>query len=168
VKKVLPTIRLTLPEIELTIAGSNPTPEILLLKEVYEGIKVTGHITDQELARLYESARISVAPLRFGAGVKGKVLESLMKGLPMVTTSIGIQGLENPSCILLHADDAKLFAEKVINLYQDPLAWKQQRESGLDFFRKNYTEEVVLQSLKKWLPKPKPNHATSECYTSIY
>ena len=56
-------------------------------------IEVTGYVSDQVLTERYQRARVAVAPLRFGGGVKGKVLESLRHGLPCVTTSIGMQGL---------------------------------------------------------------------------
>ena len=82
-------MREQLPEVTFTIAGSNPSQEILALQN--EGLRVTGYVPD--LRPLFEKSRVFVAPLRYGAGVKGKIVTSMMYGVPVVTTSIGNEGL---------------------------------------------------------------------------
>ena len=74
---------------------------------------------ENDLIELYHSCRMSVVPLRYGAGVKGKVLEAMYHGLPVVSTAIGTEGIENIETCIENTDDAKAFADKVSALYDD-------------------------------------------------
>ena len=96
----------------------------------------------------FNKVRLSVVPLRFGAGMKGKVVSSLAYGLPVVSSTIGIEG----SGILadehvLVADDPALFASKIIQLYEDQILWERLSNSGVDFANKNFSKESVLEKL---------------------
>lgn len=115
--KILPLVRTRLQDIVLTIAGSNPSPAILKLECPH--IRVLGTVTDQQLASCYHTARIVVVPLRFGAGIKGKVVESMYYGTPIVTTSVGAEGLRNADGAVLLADTPEMFAQEVIRLYDN-------------------------------------------------
>ena len=90
VDQVLPLIRARVPAARLTIAGSNPPPDVEAL--VGDAVSVRANVSDGELRELYRTARVAAVPLRYGAGVKLKVVEALREGLPLVTTSIGAQG----------------------------------------------------------------------------
>ena len=91
VEQVLPLIRARVPAAQFIIAGSNPPPDVLALAG--DAVSVRANVSDAELRELYRTARVAAVPLRYGAGVKLKVVEALREGLPLVTTSIGAQGV---------------------------------------------------------------------------
>lgn len=101
------------------IVGSKVTEEIQALEVPGSGIIVKGFVSDEELEQLYARCRIVVVPLRYGAGVKGKVVEAIYNGAPIVTTSIGAEGIPQVEDVLLVADEAEDFAKTVAELYQD-------------------------------------------------
>jgi len=105
------------PSAEFVIAGSSIPPEI----EQLQGptIKVAGYVSGTELECLYSSAAAAVVPLRFGAGMKGKVIEALSFGVPIVTTSVGAQGLKNPDTFVYVRDKAEEFASAVVKQLQN-------------------------------------------------
>jgi len=117
VQEIFPLILAEKPNIKFYVVGSSPPDMIRELAT--ENIRITGFISDEELRKYYEQCRIVVVPLRYGAGVKGKVVEAMYYQVPIVTTSIGAEGLEQVENILTIADDAKGFAENVVRLYND-------------------------------------------------
>jgi len=147
--EILPLIREISPDVCLTIAGSNPPEEVRRLES--EFIKVTGRVSDQQLSAFYENHRVAIAPLRFGGGVKGKVVESMLKGLPMVTTKVGSQGLKATAKDLVIAYSECEFADKVIELLIDEKKWLQQRDFGETFFIENFSSKKIKNKLKKIL-----------------
>jgi glycosyltransferase involved in cell wall biosynthesis len=119
-ENVLPYIRHADPEIELVLAGSNMPERVRKLEQL--GIKAIGQVPD--LVEFFDSARISVAPLRFGAGQKGKVLSSLAHLLPVVCTSVAAEGMFDgaPQGVVI-ADDALELAANIVTLCNDNEAW---------------------------------------------
>ena len=150
VGEVLPRIRRQRPQIRLDLVGSNPSDEVKALHG--DGVTVTGFVTDEELAARYAKARVVVAPLRFGGGMKGKVIEAMRFGVPCVTTSTGVQGLEQTGGFLAAADTAEDFAERVLHLLDDDAAWRQSSAAGQAFVRANFTEEAQWSEFAKELP----------------
>jgi GT2 family glycosyltransferase len=130
-----------LPNLKVTIAGNAPTDEIKT--RASEAIVVTGRVSEEELRSLYNKVKVVVAPLRIGAGVKGKVVESLRMGVPVVTTSIGVQGLPGYEDAIAVADDPADFAKAVQDLLQDDALWQRRRDAGLKYYRENFSESVV-------------------------
>jgi glycosyltransferase involved in cell wall biosynthesis len=111
-------VKSQVPEAKLTIVGSHPPEQVLKLAAL-EDVEVTGYVP--ETAIFLDRAALSVAPLRYGAGMKGKVAEAMAAGLPVVTTSIGSQGfgaVSGEHCII--ADSAGDFAVAVIRLLKNP------------------------------------------------
>ncbi|HMG83868.1 MAG TPA: glycosyltransferase, partial [Ferruginibacter sp.] len=90
-EKVFPIVKEKIPGIKFIIVGSFPPEEITNLGN--DSIEVKGFVTEQELAALYRSAKLAVVPLRYGAGVKGKTVEAMYHGVPVVSTSFGIEGM---------------------------------------------------------------------------
>jgi GT2 family glycosyltransferase/ubiquinone/menaquinone biosynthesis C-methylase UbiE len=158
--EILPLIREILPNLSLTIAGSNPPAEVRRLESKF--IKVTGRVSDQQLSAFYENHRAAIAPLRFGGGVKGKVVESLLKGLPIVTTSIGSQGLCNSVKALSIAFSEQDFCEKVIALHQIENKWIEQRKSGIKYFEDNFSSRCIIPNLTKLLGNKKVNTSVKQ------
>ena len=91
-RDVFDLIQEKVPGVSLYIVGSFPPPEVIELNS--KSIIVTGAVSDEELAELYRSSTVGIAPLLFGGGVKGKIIEAMRHGLPIVTTSVGLQGIE--------------------------------------------------------------------------
>ncbi|UWX04295.1 glycosyltransferase [Pseudoxanthomonas sp. NC8] len=91
VDQVMPAIWSRYPDLKLSLVGANPTDQVRGLAG--PRVEVTGYVSDEELARHYAEARVAVVPLRYGAGVKGKVVEAMQSGVPLVTTRVGAQGL---------------------------------------------------------------------------
>ena len=116
VDKVLPLIRRH-SDMPFYVIGANPTEQVKKLAG--NGVIIKGFVTDAELEEMYNTCRMAVIPLRYGAGVKGKVVEALYYGIPMVTTSIGIEGITGAEQFVEIADTADSFADKVMALYSD-------------------------------------------------
>jgi glycosyltransferase involved in cell wall biosynthesis len=150
VNEIFPLVKQTIPDIRLHVVGSHPTGEILKLQS--PSINVTGYVSDEELINFYRTCKIAILPLRFGAGVKGKLLESLYHQIPTVITkaaSEGIPEIENYSMIADGADD---FADKIKMLYLDKNVWEKYSSGGKNLIEKYYTEEVAGKLLEKILP----------------
>lgn len=127
ISEVLPLIEAEYSHVPVILAGSNPPPEIRALAG--GSISVPGWLED--LGPLYDTARVTIAPLRFGAGVKGKVGEALARGIPMVATSVGAEGMGLADGIDIDvADDPTHFAAAVVRLLQDDDHWHQLSQSG--------------------------------------
>jgi glycosyltransferase involved in cell wall biosynthesis len=117
-RAIWPAVRAAVPDARLTVVGNNPTQEVLALGGV-AGIEVVGYVP--ETGTYLDRAAVSVAPLRFGAGMKGKVTEAMASALPVVTTSVGAQGLNaTPAEHLIVADEPEAFARGVAELLLDP------------------------------------------------
>jgi len=111
-------VRNKIPDVNLLIVGSNPPKSILGLN-FENNIVVKGFVDDEELKKLYNESKISIAPLRYGAGVKGKIVEALFYSIPIVTTSIGAEGLLEADDYMKIADVADDFSQKIIELYEN-------------------------------------------------
>lgn len=149
VKEVFPLIQSQLGAVRLIIVGSNPHEEVIGLSS--KSIEVAGYVSDEELTELYKQARVAVAPLRFGGGMKGKVIEAFYHGLPVVTTSIGAQGLENLHSDFAIADDPNEFAKLVISLYSDDHLWSELSVVEMDTVKRYFSCEAMFQSFSKYL-----------------
>lgn len=145
--EVFPLLRKKNAGIRLIVVGSNAPPEIIALNAPDFIIK--GFVTDEELDQLYGSVRLSVIPLRFGAGVKGKTVEALAKALPIVSTSFGIEGLPAIGNIMSSYDTADAFAEAVAGLYSDLQGLVALSAASSLYARKNFTKESAALFFKK-------------------
>ena len=123
------------------------TPEIEKLDG--NGIIVKGFVSEEELARLYDTCRLVVVPLRYGAGVKGKVVEALYYGTPMVTTSVGIEGIPDPEHYVRIADDPENFANAVTEMYQNPKMLEQTVENYQKLVKENFSIDAVWNIVKE-------------------
>lgn len=144
-EQVYPLLRERRPEIQFTIAGSHPPPKFEKYNSV-PGVRVTGFIDDHRA--LLESHLVSIAPLRFGAGVKGKIGDYLCTGTPCVTTSIGAEGmgLIHGKDVLI-ADSAEQFAAAVLKLHDDHDLWHQLSENGPQYVLRVLSPSAVKPAL---------------------
>ena len=138
IEAVLPEVLDRLPDVRLRLVGS----EMQNAGFKHPSVEVVGWIEDLEA--VHEECRIFVAPLRFGAGMKGKVADSLARGLPVVTTSIGAEGIGlEPGVDVLVADTAADFADAVVRLYTDRELWTCVRTSGGASVRRRFGLEAT-------------------------
>jgi O-antigen biosynthesis protein len=144
VKEVFPFISKQLPGIKTFIVGSHPPPEIAALAS--NDIIITGFVKDIE--PYINNCRVAIAPLRYGAGVKGKINLSMSYGLPVVTTRIGIEGmyLEEGKDVLI-AENAPDFADAVINLYTNGDLWNKLSANGLENVKNHFSFAAAEKSL---------------------
>jgi len=145
VAEVLPAIRERVPGVRLSIVGSHPSPRVRALAGPH--VIVTGAVSNDELRRQYASARVAAVPLRVGAGVKLKVVEALVEGLPLVTTPTGAQGLPGLADVASIAGDATSFADAVVALLTDDALWETRATAGIAFASSRYRPAQLRESL---------------------
>ncbi len=138
---IWPFIRKQMPEAVLQIYGAYPSQKVLQLHQPKQGFHIMGRAVDaQEVVR---NARVVLAPLRFGAGIKGKLIEAMQCGTPSVTTTIGAESMcgdlpWNGFVI----DNAQGFADKAVELYKSKNLWLKAQENGFEIIEKRYLKSL--------------------------
>jgi len=128
------------------VLGADPPKSILSLAN--DRILVTGHV--QQLAPWLERARVSVAPLRYGAGVKGKINTAMSYGVPVVTTPVGAEGMGlcHGRDVLI-ASDASAFAREVRRLWSDRELWHELVRGGLRSIERTFSFGAAEEALRQ-------------------
>ena len=148
VAKIFPLILIQIPEIKFHIIGTNAPKHIKLMAS--ESIIFHGFVEDIE--PFMDKIRIAVAPLRYGAGVKGKINSSMSYGQPVVGTELAVEGMFTQEGIdVLTAKDASEFAQQVIRLYQDETLWKKLSQGGLDNVQNYFSFQAAKKSIEELL-----------------
>ena len=147
VKDVMPAVWRELGDVQVTIAGPHPPPEVQALASPM--VDVTGWIED--LRPLLDRARLMVAPLRYGAGLKGKVTQALAVGLPVATTPIGAEGVDDPDECMLIAEDPHDLAAHIVSAYRDDELWLRLSRAGQAFVAEHCSAEIVTERLGQLL-----------------
>ncbi|HQI81244.1 MAG TPA: glycosyltransferase, partial [Deltaproteobacteria bacterium] len=152
-RKIFPIIAKNLPDARVYIVGNNPPDQIRRLHS--DRFVVTGYVEDLE--PYLRDARISINPLTYGAGMKGKVGEALSWGLPVVTTSIGAEGMDlKDGETAMVADDAKAVARKVIDLYHDRAAWERLSRNGKRHVEQRWSPGAIQKRIDASFLKAQP------------
>jgi len=146
-KEIYPKIIDKFNEIVWYIVGSDIPDEIKNLES--KNIIIKGFLSDEELHLLYQKCRIAIAPLRFGAGVKGKILEAAHNQIPIVTTSIGGEGLDKSLGAFIVEDNAEKMAKIICELYEDFPKLKQMSDSGKLLIEKYFSLDKAKEILMK-------------------
>jgi len=148
-ENIWPIIHDRRPDITLNVIGAAP-PEPLTIMTEKTNVVFHGHVHDIE--KHLDLARINIAPLRYGAGAKGKISQALCSGLPTVATSIAADGmhLTNRQSILL-ADDADTFANVVLGIYDDETSWNGLSENGYAIAGAFFSEHAVAEEIRDML-----------------
>ncbi|MEF3353293.1 glycosyltransferase [Paenibacillus sp. GYB006] len=141
IDEIFPQIKENIPDIRLHIVGSNPPDDIK--QRSSESILVTGYISDEELERYYELCRVVIVPLRFGAGVKGKVVEALNYQVPVVTTLIGAEGLFDYKETMAIAESSEDFRKAVVDIYNNESSWRAYSVSSGEYIKKYFTVKAA-------------------------
>lgn len=142
---VLPALRQAVPDATLRIVGSHPPAAVRALAG--PAIVVEADVSDARLAACYGAARVAAVPLRFGAGVKMKVVEALRHGLPLVTTRVGAQGLPGLDGVAGIEDSPAGFAAALAALLTDDAAWAARSAAGRDYARTGFSAAAQTRCL---------------------
>lgn len=141
---ILPLIQSDIPDVVFNVIGNSPPPEVQALAS--DTVRVLGYVPDT--GPLLRSTLISVAPLRYGAGMKGKVGEAMSMGLPVVTTSVGAEGFGlTPNVNVLIGDTPQAFATHVIRLVRDADLRQRIGLGGHLLMQEKYSDRVVMQQV---------------------
>lgn len=145
-QQIWPLIRQQLPQAELHIYGSYPPPKATALHNPNTGFLIKGWADDA--FKVMEQARVCVAPLRFGAGIKGKLLEAMIMQTPSVTTAIGSEGMSGehswPGQV---ADTTEQLAQAAVDLYQDETVWLQAQQQCHELLAERYNGRLLGKQL---------------------
>ena len=148
---IWPLIRKQLPKAELHIFGAYASQKVHELHNEKENFFIKAFVEDVYMEM--QKARVCLVPLRFGAGLKGKLFDAMQNGTPCVTTSIGAEGMFGD----LHVngfieDDPEAFTKRAVELYNDPEVWKNKQQNGFDIiknrFNKKYLEPDFIKSIE--------------------
>ena len=145
IEGIMPILKEKLPGCKMCVVGGISRDKI---KEPHnDNVIFAGFVKD--LLPYFEDSRIYVAPLRYGAGIKGKVLEAMSYGLAVVTTSVGAEGIgltdgEN----VLIADDAEAFVESIARIYNDKRLWEKISKNGQRYVEKNFSQGIFRDSVR--------------------
>lgn len=148
IEKIFPLVLKHFPSMKLYLAGSGMPEEILKLAS--NNIIILGQLSDTALNSLYQKVKLIVVPLRFGAGVKGKVVEAIFNKVPVVTTSIGAEGIPHNG-LLLVKDDVDEFAEAIIKIYYNNKLLQKISDDSYKFIDENYSVSAVKNKFKQWI-----------------
>ena len=143
-KNIWSAIRKQLPKAEIHVYGAYANQQVNQLHNKSEGFLVKGFAEDAE--EVVRNARVVLAPIRFGAGIKGKLTEAMICGTPSVTTIIGAEGMhENLPWNGFVEDDFERFIKKAIKLYSDENTWKESQNNGIEIINTIYDKEKISQ-----------------------
>src|SRR5437773_2860995 len=145
VKEIYPLLSENLRDAKFYIIGDKPPPEVAALAT--DRIVVAG--LQRDVRPFFDSVKLSCSPLRFGAGVKGKINQSMAFGVPVVATSMAIEGMElTDREDILVADEPEEFARALIELYQSEELWNRMSENGVRKTRALYSTDAARKKLK--------------------
>jgi GT2 family glycosyltransferase len=139
-REVLPLVREQIPGVELFVAGDGAPPRLAEYETA--GVRLLGYVPD--IAPLFARSRVFVAPMRFGAGMKGKIGDALSHGLPVVTTPVGAEGMylrDGEEALI--ADTAREFAAAVVRLYRDGALWRRLSSNAHAHVERHFSPRVV-------------------------
>ena len=140
-KKLWKDIKKQLPEAEIHIYGAYASEKVFQLHNEKEGFIIKGKAESVET--VFKTAKVLLAPIPFGAGIKGKLLESMQFGLPNVTSTIGAEAMHgNFEWNGFITDNENEFIEKVVLLYQDENLWQKSQEKGFNIIENRFKKEL--------------------------
>ena len=150
--EVWPLVTSRDPELTVTIVGSHMPASLKAMAMASKNVTMAGFVPD--LDALLKTARISIAPLRYGAGVKGKINQAMAWGIPVVATTVAAEGmgLEHDKDLLV-TDSPEAFAKAIVDLYVDETRWNRLAENGRRNVAENFSRErarAVLEELLPW------------------
>jgi GT2 family glycosyltransferase len=144
-REIWPLLKERLPGVPLYLLGSEPPDSVRALAA--DGVEVIGYVAD--LAPWLDRCRIALSPLRYGAGVKGKVNHAMSRGLPVVATTASLEGMHLAQGEdVLVADDPERFADALVRLYHDEALWNRLSRGGRANVERHFSPEAAAASLE--------------------
>lgn len=147
---IWPLIRKSQPDVSMNIYGAYPTQQVKEWHDTNSGFLIHGRVDDSD--SVMRQARVCLAPLRFGAGLKGKLIEAMLNGTPSITTSMGAEGIHAslnwPGVI---ADNPVEFAKAAVEIYSDENAWKRAQKHGITIIQERFSKSKFSRVLLKRL-----------------
>lgn len=136
-----PLIKKQIPEAFLNVYGAYPSQKVMQLHNKKDGFLILGRAVDAQ--EEVKKARVVLAPLRFGAGIKGKLLEAMQCGTPSSTTSIGSESMHGdlPWSGFVN-DDVVDFVDAAVLLYQDQKIWDKAQKNGIEIINQRYSKDL--------------------------
>jgi len=145
---IWPLLRKQLPEVILHIYGAYPSQKVMQLHQPKDGFYIMGRAIDAQ--EVVQNARVVLAPLRFGAGIKGKLIEAMQCGTPSVTTTIGAESMHgNLPWNGFVTDDPQAFADAAVLLYQNKKLWIEAQLKGIEIINQHYSKNLFEDGFKK-------------------
>lgn len=146
--EIWPLVRKQLPKAKLHIYGAYPSAKVLQLHQEKDGFLVEGRAEDALV--VIGKARVMLAPIVFGAGIKGKFIDAIRVGTPNVTTSVGVEAMADAHewCGFV-CDEVDEFVNKAVELYQDEQSWKAKQQKGVALLKENYDKVYYISQLKE-------------------
>ena len=139
---IWPLIRTELPNAEINIYGAYPSQKVNQLNKPSEGFLVKGRAA--EVSEVMSQARVCLAPIRFGAGLKGKLIDAMQYGTPSVTTSIGAEGMNGDlSWPGIVEDTPEEFAKAAVRLYREKPDWWRAQKKGVQIINQRYSKRKI-------------------------
>jgi glycosyltransferase involved in cell wall biosynthesis len=146
-KEIWPLLKKQLPNATIEIYGAYASQQIKELHNKEEGFLIKGWA--EEVSVVMQKAKVCLVPIRFGAGLKGKLLDAMVQGLPSVTSTIGAEGMNgNLSYSGIIADNPKQFVEAATQLYTDEKKWKQAQNKGFQIIEKRFNKALFSEDFK--------------------
>jgi hypothetical protein len=160
---IWPLIKRQIPQAVVNVYGAYPSQKVVQLNNVKEGFIIKGRAANAH--DVVGQARVVLAPLRFGAGIKGKLLEAMQCGTPSVTTSIGAESMHGdlPWNGFI-ANDVEIFVTESVRLYHNKRLWLQAQENGIKIINRRYVRVLFENDFKrqiKWLQDNLQQHRRS-------
>ncbi|WP_413511268.1 glycosyltransferase family 4 protein [Myroides odoratus] len=148
--EIWPLLRKQLPKAKLRIYGAYPSAKVLQLHQEKEGFLVEGRAEDA--LAVISKARVMLAPIAFGAGIKGKFIDAMRVGTPNVTTSVGVEAMADIEhwCGFV-CDEVAEFVAQAVTLYQEEEIWKAKQQKGVALLRAKYDKAYYIEQLRKQL-----------------
>jgi hypothetical protein len=143
---IWPLIKKQLPKAELNIYGAYSPKKVIQLQNEEEGFLVKGFAED--VNTVMQNSKVCLVPLRFGAGLKGKLIDAMRNGTPCVTTSIGAEGLfGNMDSNGFIEDTPEAFADRAVELYTNKTLWKKKQQNGFQVLNKRFGKKISYEKL---------------------
>lgn len=147
---IWPLIRKSLPKATMNVYGAYPRQHVKEWHNPGAGFLIHGRAA--RVAAVMQKARVCLAPMRFGAGLKGKLIDAMLNGTPSITTSMGAEGIDGtmnwPGKI---CDTPEVFAQAAVQLYSDEPLWTQAQKEGLKIINKRFSKETFQEQLSERL-----------------
>jgi glycosyltransferase involved in cell wall biosynthesis len=144
--RILPLLKSRLPNVKTYVVGANSLP--LLEDFANDDLIITGFVPDMKY--FLDRCRVNVAPLRYGAGTNGKILESLATGLPVITTPVGVEGIADERGMIV-AGNPEEFVAAVVAVYNDEQLWNSMSNSGRALIKEKFAPDVVMKDIIEFL-----------------